>query len=114
MSGLWGKEKISNSEGTAFEKKKLRRLQAKSRVTDATVWIGKEGTSQELVKQVQNQLKSRELVKVKIHKSALASSETSDLAEKIAKTTNSDLVEVMGHTFTVYKRREASKAERKR
>jgi len=111
---VWTKEKVSDSEGTAFEKRKLRRLQARSRATDPTVWIGKDGASGELLKQVQNQLKARELVKVKIHKSALAEVETSGFAEKIASSTSSDLVEIMGHTFTLYKRREIPVAERKR
>jgi RNA-binding protein len=111
---VWTKEKIPNSEGTAFEKRKLRRLQARSRMTDPTIWIGKDGASEELLKQVENQLKARELVKVKIHKSALAKVETSGLAEKIAASTSSDLVEIMGHTFTLYKRREILEVEPKR
>jgi RNA-binding protein len=113
---VWTKEKIPDSEGTAFEKRKLRRLQARSRTTDPTIWIGKDGASEELLKQVENQLKTRELVKVKIHKSALALAEveTSGFAEKIAASTSSDLVEIMGHTFTLYKRREIPRAERKR
>ena len=111
---MWTEEKIPDSEGTAFEKRKLRRLQARSRATDATIWLGKDGASEELLKQIENQLKSRELVKVKIHKSALAEVETSDLAEKIAKSTASNLVEIMGHTFTLYKRREILGTDRKR
>lgn len=73
---------------------------------DATIWIGKDGASEELLSQVSNQLKARGLVKLKIHKSALASIETTQLAEKVAQSTNSILIEVMGHTFTLYKRRE--------
>jgi len=113
MPGLWAKEKIPDSEGTTFEKRKLRRLQTRSRVTEPTVWVGKDGASEELVKQVANQLKARELVKVKIHKSALAEVEVSGIAEKIAASTRSDLVEILGHTFTVYKRREVPAAQSK-
>lgn len=106
MLGVWSKEAISNREGTAFDKKRLRRLQSKSRETDATIWIGKEGASDELLKQVSNQLRARELVKLKVHKSALANMETEQLAAKVASSTSSTLVEVMGHTFTVFKRRQ--------
>jgi putative YhbY family RNA-binding protein len=106
MLGVWSKEAISNREGTAFDKKRLRRLQSKSRETDATIWIGKEGASDELLKQVSNQLKARELVKLKVHKSALANTETGQLAAKVASSTSSTLVEVMGHTFTLFKRRQ--------
>lgn len=61
-----------------------------------------------------NQLKARELVKVKVQKSALAETETTDLAEKVASSTDSTLVEVMGHTFSLYKRPEPAGAARKR
>ena len=61
------------------------------------------------MKQVQNQLKSRELVKLKIQKSALSETGTLDIAEKVVASTGSTLVEVMGHTFTVYKRKEVQK-----
>ncbi len=73
---------------------------------DATVWIGKQGASDELTKQIVAQLKSRELVKLKVHKSALTGTEISAVAEKVATLTGSTLVEVMGHTFTLFKRRE--------
>lgn len=109
MPGLRNKEEISNSEGTAFEKKRLRRLQSRSRKMDPTIWIGKEGASEALMKQVENQLKSRELVKVKIQKSALSETGMTDFAEKVVASTGSTLVEVLGHTFTVYKRRELQK-----
>jgi RNA-binding protein len=106
---LWDKEAVSDSEGTTFEKKRLRRLQSRSRATDATVWIGKEGLSEELLKHVSNQLKARELVKLKVQKSALAETETTQMAEKVAKSTSSTVIDVMGHTFTLYKRREAGR-----
>ena len=61
------------------------------------------------MKQVENQLKSRELVKVKIQKSALSETGMTDFAEKVVASTGSTLVEVLGHTFTVYKRRELQK-----
>ncbi len=81
---------------------------------DATIWIGKEGASEELLKHVSNQFKARELVKVKVQKSALAETETAEVAEKVASSTESTLVEVMGHTFTLYKRQEATSPGRKR
>jgi len=84
-------------------------MQSRSRKMDATVWLGKEGASEALMKQVENQLKTHELVKVKIQKSALSEAGTTDFAEKVAASTGSMLVEVLGHTFTVYKRMELKK-----
>jgi len=110
---MWGKEKVPNSEGTPFEKKKVRGLQARSRRAEATIWIGKEGASEALLSQVENQLKNRELVKVKIQRSALREVEAGDFAGKVAASTGSTLVEIMGHTFTVYKKRAHRVPERR-
>jgi RNA-binding protein len=103
---MWNKEAVSYREGTAFQKNQLRRLQSRSRRTDATIWIGKQGVTEELLIQVTGQLKKRELVKLKAQKSALVETETQVLATKVASSTGSTLIEVMGHTFTLYKRRE--------
>ncbi len=114
LSGLWRQEKVPNSEGKAFEKKQLKRLQSRSRRTDATVWMGKEGASEEITQHIVNQLKTRHLVKVKIQKSALEDTKTANLAEQVAASTSSTLVDVMGHTFTLYKRKEPNRDERGR
>ena len=65
-----------------------------------------------MVEHVHNQLRARELVKLKLQRSALAKSETIRLAEEIAASTGSTLVDVMGHTFTLYKKRESTKTMR--
>jgi RNA-binding protein len=105
MPRLRNKEEVPNSEGTPFQKQKLRGLQSRSRRTEATIWIGKEGASEALVSQVENQLKTRELIKVKIQRSALKEVETNGFAKQVATSTGSTLVEVIGHTFTLYKKR---------
>ena len=107
------KKEIPNSEGAAFEKQRLRGLQSRSRRTEATIWIGKEGASEALITQVENQLKTRELVKVKIQRSALREVEAGEFAGKLATSTGATLVEVMGHTFTLYKKRKNPTAQRK-
>lgn len=61
-----------------------------------------------------SQLKAREMVKVKIQKSALTEVETGSVAEQVAASTSSTLVEVMGHTFTLFKRQEIGGVGRNR
>jgi len=102
---MWSEEEISNREGAPFEKRKLRGLKSRSRRTEATVWIGKDGASEALISQVENQLKTRELVKVKIQRSALREFETNDFVARVAGSTDSSIIEIIGHTFTVYKKR---------
>jgi RNA-binding protein len=104
---LWTQEAISNCEGTTFEKTRLK-LIARARVIEPTIWIGKEGPSQTLIHHVQNQLNARELVKLKLQKAALANSETENIAKEISKETQSILIDVMGHTFTLYKKKSKS------
>jgi RNA-binding protein YhbY len=57
---------------------------------------------------VQSQLKARELVKLKLQKSALTNSETEGIANEISTATDSTLIDVMGHTFTLYKKKSES------
>ncbi len=66
-----------------------------------------------MLSQVENQLKTRELVKVKIQRAALSEVETGDFAAKVAASTGSTVIEVIGHTFSVYKKRVIPIAERK-
>jgi len=70
-----------------------------------TVWIGKNQTSKELLKEIEKQLDKREMVKVKILRNALERDKAKEIAAIIAKETESSLVEIRGHTFMLYKRR---------
>ncbi|HMK83493.1 MAG TPA: YhbY family RNA-binding protein [Candidatus Bathyarchaeia archaeon] len=92
----------------------MKKLRSSSKVTDPTIWIGKGGASEHLIQQVENQLRSRELVKLKLQKTAHKNSETLVVAEKIAASTGSTLVDVIGHTFTLYRKRKLTKPMRDR
>jgi len=70
-----------------------------------TVWIGKSGVSEEILKEIGKQLDKNKMVKAKFLKSALAEGEAKQLAQRIADQTESSLVEVRGHTFMLYKAR---------
>lgn len=52
-------------------------------------------------------LKARELIKLKIHRSALKESQVTQIAQSVAASTGSTIIEVIGHTFTLYKRKES-------
>ncbi|MEM2995713.1 MAG: YhbY family RNA-binding protein [Candidatus Bathyarchaeia archaeon] len=70
-----------------------------------TIWVGKNGVSQELLNEINKQLDKNEMVKVKILKSALEGNKAKEIASKIAERIEASLVEVRGHTFMLYKRR---------
>jgi len=70
-----------------------------------TVWIGKEGSTPQIVKEISRQLDQREMIKAKLLQTALRDMSAKEVAEQIAKETESILVEVRGHTFILYRRK---------
>jgi RNA-binding protein len=90
------------SEITAGKKRFVKRRLSAAR---PTIWIGKDGASDELLKEIARQLDKNKMVKVKILKTALIEGEAKQVASRIAEKTESTLVEVRGHTFMLYKRR---------
>ena len=63
--------------------------------------------------QVKRQLDANELVKVKVHKTSLEDSEVSEVADKIARETVSEIVDVRGRTFTIYREKKTQKTRQK-
>lgn len=68
--------------------------------------VGKKQVSQESLKEIEKQLEKREVVKIKILKSALGEGRVNEIASTIAEQTEAALAEVKGHTFVLYKRRQ--------
>ena len=94
------KDKIL-SKMTVREKRDVKRKLAQG---NPTVCVGKSGTSQELSKEIEKQLKKEEMVKIRILKSVLAhDEEAKQMASRIAEQTEATLVKVRGHTFMLYK-----------
>jgi RNA-binding protein len=87
-----------------------RRIQQELSTEKPTVWIGKGGATTQLINEINNQLKKREMIKAKILKTALKEEKAREVATKIAKQTNSTLIEVRGHTFMLYKPRKRRKS----
>jgi RNA-binding protein len=70
-----------------------------------TVWIGKNGVSEEVLAELDSQLERTEVVKSKILKTALGETRAKAIAAEIAQKTDSTLVEVRGHTFILYRKK---------
>lgn len=69
---------------------------------DVTVWVGKSGLDP-VADELTNQLKERELVKVKFLRSARGSDSTDSLAADLGDRIGAELVDVRGH-MAVYTR----------
>jgi len=82
-----------------------RRIKSELSSEKPTVWIGKDGTSQQILAEISRQLEKGEMAKIKILKTALEEEETKNIASKIAEKTGSTLIDIRGHTIILYKPR---------
>jgi RNA-binding protein len=89
--------------------KMKRRIKNELSAEKPTIWVGKEGASSQILNEISRQLEKREMVKVKVLKSALKEEKTMKIASKIAEQTESSLVDVRGHTIMLYKPRKKRK-----
>ncbi len=70
------------------------------------VRIGKGGVSQQVLTEVDKQLKKNKMVKVRILQTALIKDDANTLASQVAQATGACLVEIRGHTFMLYRARQ--------
>ena len=89
--------------------KMKRRIRSELSAEKPTIWIGKEGASSQILNEISRQLERREMVKVKVLKSAIKEEETGKIASRIAEQTESTLIDVRGHTIILYKLRKKKK-----
>jgi len=69
-----------------------------------TIWVGKDGLTPQLLGEIENQLEKKEMLKIKILKSALQQDTAQTIAVKAAEQAEASLVEVRGHVFILYRR----------
>jgi RNA-binding protein len=96
---------IKRREKTVLTPKIKRRIKSALSTEKPTVHIGKEGITIQLIAEIEKQLDAREIIKVKILKTALQEIEAKTLSAQIAEQTESELVDVRGHTFLLFKHR---------
>ena len=87
----------------AINKKRLKELKAKAPHLEPVVWIGKSGINAKVIEETKKQLKKRNLIKVKMLKSALAEKSKKDIAKEIAEKTDSIIVSQVGFIVVLYK-----------
>ena len=69
---------------------------------DTILMVGKGGMSEQIIKQADDALKARELIKGKVLETAESGSR--EYAEQIALETNSEVVQVIGSKFVLFRR----------
>lgn len=76
-------------------------LRGLAQTTDPTVYIGKQGLTDNIIKEIETGLNCRELVKVKIQEGCeLSPKET---ANEIAAQLGAEFVQAIGRKFTLYR-----------
>lgn len=78
-------------------------LRKRAHELDVTVWVGKAGI-ESVVDELADQLRERDLVKVKFLRSARGGTDTEELATELAAAVNAEVVETRGHTAVVHRR----------
>jgi len=77
-----------------------------------TIWVGKEGLTDQLISEIEKQLQKNKMVKVRVLPAALLGETTAlTIAVKAAENTNASLVEVRGHVFILFRKRKAEEKE---
>lgn len=85
--------------------KMRRRIKRELSSEKPTIWVGKNGATVQIIAEISRQLDKREMLKIKMLKSALRDEEAKTVASKIAEQTGANLIDVRGHTIMLYKRR---------
>ena len=86
------------------------RAQLRSLATnlDTIVHVGKDGIGDNLIKQVNDALEARELIKGRVLENNMEY-DARLAAQELAKATRSEVVQVIGRTFTLYRRSKKNK-----
>ena len=81
--------------------KQRAQLRAMANELEPIVHIGKDGIGENLVKQANDALEARELIKLRVLEASPISSR--EAADEIAEKTHSDVVQVIGTRFVLYR-----------
>lgn len=84
---------------TSKQRAKLRGISSKE---DTILQVGKNGIGDTLIKQVADVLLAREIIKMRVLENALM--DPREAAEELAEATESEVVQVIGTKFVLYKR----------
>lgn len=85
----------------ALTSKERARLRAEANGIDTILHVGKDGVGANLIKQADDALRKRELIKGRVLENSLYSPK--EAAEELAVATRSEVVQVIGSRFVLYR-----------
>jgi RNA-binding protein len=86
---------------TALSGKERAVLRADANRLSPTVWVGQQGLSRALIASLDDALRTRELVKVKLGKTVDVSAK--EAVKQLTEATKSEAIQVIGRTATLYR-----------
>lgn len=86
-----------------MDAKQTRELRSRAKTLEPDLRIGKNGITDSLVLEIKKQLRKKKLIKIKILKSAREGLNKKEFANELARKTESELVELVGFVFVLYK-----------
>ncbi|SHN10337.1 ribosome assembly RNA-binding protein YhbY [Gracilibacillus kekensis] len=87
--------------------KQKRFLRAQAHHLNPIFQVGKDGVNDNMIKQINEALEKRELIKVSILQNCME--EKDDVAEALAEGTDAYIVQIIGNTIVLYKESEENK-----
>jgi len=87
--------------------KQKRYLRSMAHNIDPIFQVGKGGVNENMIKQINEALEVRELIKISVLKNSLEETDVS--AETIVIGTKAELVQIIGHTIVLYKESKENK-----
>ncbi len=81
--------------------KQRARLRALANPLDTILQVGKDGVGESLINSVHEALEKRELIKIRVLENSML--DVRPCAEEVAKATNSEVVQVIGSRFSLYR-----------
>lgn len=89
-------------EYSLLTSKQRAKLKSVAAATETILQVGKAGVGEQLVKQVDDALTARELIKLRVLETAPEEPDT--LAQKLAEATGSEVVQVIGRRLVLYRK----------
>jgi RNA-binding protein len=97
------KEAEDKIKGSDIMDKKLKQLRSESKILSPSILVGKNGLTDNVVKNIKAELSKRKLVKIKIHKTYIDSAGKEKAFSEIAERTGARVVQRIGFTITLTK-----------
>ena len=79
-------------------------LRSKAKTLESITRIGKNGLTENTIKEIDKLLKKRKLIKIKLLKGSMEKSDRKEITKNLVDKTNSELIEQVGFVVVLYRK----------